>query len=280
MRHPDRHTRMFDRFVTRVTSLPQPLRSLRPSRRHMVGRRASLEAWRRLVVAGATVAILASSMPIETLATTAPTGNVSQAAAPTAAKVAPKLPFDHGTKTEVPELRTATSQTFNNGDGTFTTDEFGSARFFKDATGAFQAIDTTPTPSTAAGVAYETAAGAVSVELGDTAKSGRLATIRSGQYSVTWTATTSDKTDAGSGPGSASAGLTKGQVVYPDAFPATDLRYTILPAGVKEDIVLRDATAPADFAFALDAPGLTAVLEKDGSVSLSEPKGVDRKSVV
>lgn len=59
------------------------------------------------------------------------------------------------------------------------------------------------------------------------------------------------------------------QVRYASVYPNIDLRYTLLTNGVKEDIILTAPTPVSSFAFVLDAPGLSAAMQEDGSVHLA-----------
>jgi RHS repeat-associated protein len=63
----------------------------------------------------------------------------------------------------------------------------------------------------------------------------------------------------------AARGKAKGATVaYPDVLPGTGVEVTATPTGVKEDLVLADAKAPAVFFFDLDLDGLSAVEAGDG----------------
>ncbi len=52
---------------------------------------------------------------------------------------------------------------------------------------------------------------------------------------------------------------------YPDALPGTDLQYVVEPGGVKESLILKDATAAGtgSWVFRMDLGGLTPVVEGD-----------------
>jgi hypothetical protein len=61
-------------------------------------------------------------------------------------------------------------------------------------------------------------------------------------------------------------------VVYKDVLKGVDVAYTVRTSGLKEDIILRDATAPNVFEFDVTAEGLT-VLEKEGTIFFANGEG-------
>lgn len=63
-------------------------------------------------------------------------------------------------------------------------------------------------------------------------------------------------------------------IIYKDAFTDADVVYTVKTSGVKEDIVLKSATAPRSFEFALTADELAAI-EKDGTIHFQDKAGKD-----
>lgn len=173
---------------------------------------------------------------------------------------------------ELPDERTVDSRTFQNADGTFTTETFARPINFDDGSGDLVPIDMTAVSSARAGVAFETKQAEVRSELGTNSASGTLLKVVAGQESialrpivppaVTGVVAAADRTPV----------LDKGRVLYRDVYPNTDLRYNLLPNGAKEDIVLKSAAAPTAFAFVIDAPGLAARLESDGSVAIGTAK--------
>lgn len=63
-------------------------------------------------------------------------------------------------------------------------------------------------------------------------------------------------------------------IVYKDAVKNVDIAYTVKTNILKEDIILRAATAPNIFEFDVTAEGLT-VLEKEGTISFVNSEGED-----
>jgi large repetitive protein len=183
-----------------------------------------------------------------------PADSPDPAATPQAQKAATELPWDRGPKVEQPAKRTTTSRTFQNGDGTYTTDYFSAPVFYRDSSGAMVPIEAVPVASSKDGVAFETKAGPVAVELADSSVGDTL-TVRSDGHSITFRPTLERLAIGAASPADRSPVVDAGQVVFADVFPGVDLRYTILPNGAKEDIVVNEPGAGSRFAFVLDAPG-------------------------
>ena len=207
--------------------------------------------------------------------TTAPTD--STAAAPPDTAEQEGRPDDPAAPepVEVPAFRTLDSRTFLNPDGTYTSEYLPSPIHFEDASGQLKVIDTEAIESAAEGAAFETKRAPVTTRLADSSGS-QIVTVLSRGRSVTFQPTQPLDRRGTAPPASRSPqkGQPAGQVTYTDVYPGVDLRYTLLPTGVKEDIVL---TQPGDlyrFAFELSAPGLTPRLLKDGSVEIGTAREV------
>ncbi|MFE6867124.1 LamG-like jellyroll fold domain-containing protein [Kitasatospora sp. NPDC057692] len=69
------------------------------------------------------------------------------------------------------------------------------------------------------------------------------------------------------------------KVTYPLARPASDVVYNGLAQGIKESLVLHDATAPTSWVFPLRTTGLTAAIGPDGEVRFTDAAGVVRLSI-
>jgi hypothetical protein len=53
-------------------------------------------------------------------------------------------------------------------------------------------------------------------------------------------------------------------ITYPEAWTSTDLRYTVQVSGIKEDIILKDKSAPSSFRFVVNPGGLKPVTADRG----------------
>jgi hypothetical protein len=63
------------------------------------------------------------------------------------------------------------------------------------------------------------------------------------------------------------AGKTRSSILYESIFTDIDLRYTIAPEKIKEDIILNKPSLIKSFVFNLKAPGLKAKINDDNSIS-------------
>jgi RHS repeat-associated protein len=209
--------------------------------------------------AGVTTPALLFPSPVAAKAT----GSTSRQAPAKHPPVARSVPTD---RVELADKRTADSRTFDNGDGTFTTETYVAPINFDDGSGTLVPIDTTPVPSSRSGVAFETKQAAVRSEFGSHSTTGTLLKVVSGTRSIALRPISPPNLGGGGPPADRSPVIDGGRVLYSDVWTDTDLRYNLLPNGAKEDIVLNSASAPHVFAFVLDAPGLTASLLADGSI--------------
>ncbi|GAB2699202.1 LamG-like jellyroll fold domain-containing protein [Kitasatospora kifunensis] len=62
-------------------------------------------------------------------------------------------------------------------------------------------------------------------------------------------------------------------LTYPSAAPSTDLVYNGLASGIKETLLLHDASAPTSWVFPLHLTGLTASLNANGNVEFKDDSG-------
>ncbi|HET9732200.1 MAG TPA: DNRLRE domain-containing protein [Acidimicrobiales bacterium] len=168
---------------------------------------------------------------------------------------------------DFPALRTATSNTFpDRQHAGFKTVAASQPVNYKDARGKWQPIDDTMVADGQPGFAFRNKADSYSAELPPTlAGSVR---VTSGQFGVGFSL-------AGAGGG---RGVAAGQSVrYAGALPDTDVVYTATPAGLKEDLVLRDPSAPGSVTYRL-APtgGLSVAAGQGGEVDFVDTSGVTR----
>lgn len=173
-----------------------------------------------------------------------------------------------GPRIELIDRRTADSRTFLNPDGTYTTDQFAAPIFYIGRNGTYEPIQPTAVASNIPGVAFQTRAGPIQTQFGQRAD-GELVRVREGAHSVAFRSAVL----AGVAPRPIAAREPEadedGHVFYRDVFPNVDLRYSLLPTGVKEDIILRAPVETPAFVFEIDSETLTPTLEADGSITLA-----------
>jgi hypothetical protein len=163
-------------------------------------------------------------------------------------------------RTEVPSLRTATSETFVNADGTMTTSMYGAPIHYRDSQGRWQRIGSHLVPATRSGYAWQNEAGIFSASFKALLGTNFL-DFDVGGREVALTLN-------GAVP---SVGQPLGsRIVYPGALPGVDAGYEILSDGLKETLSLQNRNAPHTFVFTLTSPDgtrLESSPEPDGSWS-------------
>jgi RHS repeat-associated protein len=172
---------------------------------------------------------------------------------------------DEPPRKELPEERTATSRTFRNRDGSFTTQFFEAPVHYREA-GQWRPIRSDLVPADTAGYAWRNEANSFDVLFKGALDPGFL---RFGEKSTVFDLSL------------ASAAAVTGQrlqaasrITYPGIFPSVELQYDVLATGVKETLILADATTPTHYRFVLTPPdGLPVEAQKrpDGSWAFLAP---------
>jgi RHS repeat-associated protein len=218
---------------------------------------------RRSAIVALAFAFLTAGVPGSLTATAAAPADPSQLQA-AAAKERLGPPTRDGR--ELLNLRTRSSRTYEQRDGTRLLVIAPGPVNFRDGNSEWQQIDNRLRPSTALGSAHENTANSYDLQL--PADVGvRPVRVQVGDDWVSYAL------DGARGSGSV-AGNTK---TYRGVLPATDLRLSALPERVKEDIVLRDASAPHRFSYTLEtSSGLSARLNEAGGVDFVDAAGKKR----
>ena len=174
--------------------------------------------------------------------TTLPPGGqdtAGRAGVPAVGQSAPSK-FDAKTSVEDTDKRTATSATFKNTDGSFTTNISQAPIHFRNRNrgGKFDRIDDS-----------------VVDDGGDFRSAANEWTVRFKPLPAGVTLELADDSKVSMAPVGGANGVKPVRaadgrsVVYPEVFPGVDFRYTMSPAGVKEDVVVKNSTAAASFTF-------------------------------
>ena len=150
---------------------------------------------------------------------------------------------------ELEERRTRSSSTVRNADGTLTTTLHAGAVHYRDTRGSWRPIKSDVVEERRDGFAYRNAANAFTVRWKD-----RL----DGEY-LGFTADGVDFRLALKGAAAAAARAAKHGVAYANAVGGVELRYDMLADGVKETLVLPDASVPTRYSFTLRATGTAPV---------------------
>lgn len=167
-------------------------------------------------------------------------------------------------RTEMAGERTEFSRTFREPDGSNLTQLSHAPLNFRDATGAWQPIDTTLVP--VGDGALASAAGPVAVTVPETA--AEPVSVAQEGRTVAFTLLGADEGSLARADGA--------EAVFEAALPGVTAVYEAQAGGVKETLLLADAQAPRRFEFALTAPGLTPALQQNGDVVLADAGGTER----
>lgn len=174
-----------------------------------------------------------------------------------------------GTEPEGPEdtaARTASTSTFVDDDGTKTMRVYPRPVHFQKPDGTWADIDTNFVVG--AGGRWSEAANSQQASFAASADDPALITLQ---------IDAAHRISYGLQGAVPSKGAAQGDTLtYPSAAPSTDLVYNGLASGIKETLVLHDASAPTSFVFPLNLTGLTAGLSATGDVQFKDAAGVVR----
>jgi hypothetical protein len=160
-------------------------------------------------------------------------------------------------------MRSATSRTLRNENGSYTLQSFTRPIHYRDA-GAWQAIDNSLVASGRLGYAWENKANAFRVFLKDRMAEDAIA-IEVGGYTYTL-----GPEGAAASPGAKD----RSEASYAGIAAATDITYRVTETGLKETLVLRTPDAPTSFTFLLKVPlGSSASVDARGAVVVADPTG-------
>ncbi len=171
---------------------------------------------------------------------------------------------------ERPDMRTSNTRTFDNGDGTYTTEVHARPIFYQ----APEATDWQPIDlgfaATDTGAAVTTSP--VALSLTDSNAPGGFLTAAAGERHVSLLLPNRGRAGAAGTKPVISA---DGRVAdYFDLLQrGVGMRVFAQADGFKSFVVMRDEPAANRFSFNVDAPGMTLAAEPDGSISLSDETG-------
>ncbi|MFF2820997.1 LamG-like jellyroll fold domain-containing protein [Kitasatospora cineracea] len=171
--------------------------------------------------------------------------------------------------TEIPSARTASTSTFQNPDGTKTVRVYPRPIHFKESDGSWADIDTAVVQTRSG--RWQEAANADAPDFAANAGDPRL---------VSWSLDADHKVAYGIQGARGSAAKADGNtLMYPGAFPATDIRYDATAQGVKESLLLHDASAPTEWTFPLQLTGLSPSVDSSGNVVFADSTGTQRLAI-
>jgi hypothetical protein len=165
---------------------------------------------------------------------------------------------------ELVDLRTESSRTFANDDGSYTTEMFPGPIHFKEAAGEWKQIDNTFVPTSEPGFAYENAANAYRILIPENIE----ATPVRMEIGSEWIEFRPH--------GATGAPVVNGSTVtFPSAIQDVDLLYQAENTGVEELFRLHDAGSPNSFEFDLQTSAGLTPDEVNGEIILGRVEGTD-----
>jgi hypothetical protein len=167
-------------------------------------------------------------------------------------------------------MRTATSDTFRNADGSYDTHLFAQPIFYRSGD-SWQPIDSSLVQSKAGGFALENAHNSFHARFKGSLSHGFMQFVPS----------QSDATVSVSLENSKKPGMEKSSsdaLIFRGARAHTDLRYEMMSAGVKETVILKDSSAPSSYSFDIKpASGEDLVADDRGAAGIYFFKAGDKK---
>lgn len=177
--------------------------------------------------------------------------------------------YDAATSVPAMVQQSAYQKTYDNADGTQTTEFSSTPLNYRKPDGSWAPIDTRLVPVEGGGAehGWRNTADAVGVRLAGSASGAQLATVTfDDRHSIAYTL---------QGASGGAAEVAGSAVTYRGVAPGVNLKLEAAPGGLKETLVLTSAQAQASFVFPLRLVGLTARLA-DGQVVLTDETGTVR----
>ena len=191
---------------------------------------------------------------------------------------------------EVVENREEYSKHFKLETGTYIAVSYTEpVNYLKD--GKWEEIDNTLTAGTdkELGDIFQNKSNSYKAIFSKSVNSSRLVTMQKDQYSISWSLNTkknsgilnteaevknsdSKEKNLTNNEKMMDASKSRSTVTYKSVLPDIDLRYTVAPEKIKEDIVINKISTISSFIFDISAPGLKARLNEDNSITFFNPE--------
>ncbi|MHB8059775.1 MAG: hypothetical protein ACYDHO_02950, partial [Gaiellaceae bacterium] len=142
---------------------------------------------------------------------------------------------------EVVSMRTATSETFRNSDGSYDARIYSQPVFYRQGD-SWQRIDNSLVKSSANGFELETARNSFHARFKGSLSRGFMQFVPSQKG-----ATVSISLESSNKPGMEKS--SSDALIFRGARDHTDLRYEVMSTGVKETVILKDSSAPSSYSF-------------------------------
>ena len=190
---------------------------------------------------------------------------------------------------EILSLRTENSQTYQLANGQYRCDVYANDVFYRDESGKLVAIDNTLTEAVAGpGYRFTNIANQWHASFASTLGDATAIKLDKDGATLTFGLLEAKSTAVVSRAGVLAQSqldvdqevATDGRaVVYRDVLEGVDVAYTVLTSALKEDLILRDKTAPSTFTFALTLENLKPLVD-GGNISFVDSTGKEVLSVL
>ncbi|MGW3172997.1 LamG-like jellyroll fold domain-containing protein [Streptomyces sp. NPDC001153] len=181
----------------------------------------------------------------------------------------PHIPGPKAAGAEVVKDRTGNTSVFKNADGTLTARVYSRPVHYRTAKGAWADIDSTLVQGSDGRW----------VERADSSPAG-FAASGNDSLLVSYGPSANEQVGYSLQGAAAVTGQASGNAItYPGIAASSDLKYSVTSGGVKETLLLHDASAPTSWVFPLQMTGLTPSLTSDGSVVFKDSKGAVRVTI-
>lgn len=165
---------------------------------------------------------------------------------------------------ELTEKRDKYTKHYLNSDGSYTAETSKSSRHYLDSAGKWEDISNKIVPSTEPGFNSKNEANGFQTQFADDSMANVLVNVKlDAKHEIAWKLDQVQKVDSVK---------TDTSVTYPEILLNTDLEYLPYSDGLKENIILKEKTAPNAFKFILQTKGLKPVVQEDGSIALQDEK--------
>lgn len=184
---------------------------------------------------------------------------------------------------EIESRRDEHTKVFLMSDGQYMAALYNDSVHYQDENGEWQDIDNTLSDN---GQELETCSGPVKVKLSNKLKSGKTVTYKSDTHTLKWGFEGARKVKGVVDAPESKSGNARwlqldaisSRVVYPDAYRAVDVEYIVSSFQIKENLILKDKTAPTRFIASYTIKGMTAVQKDARTIELFDIEDSERKT--
>ena len=136
---------------------------------------------------------------------------------------------------------------------------------------------------------YQNKSNSYNVTFAKSSSSGQLVTMQKDRYTIAWFPDTKknyglldteaevinsniEEKNLTNNDKMMDASKTRSTIIYKSVLPDIDLKYTVTPEKIKEDIIINNTSSISSFTFDLSAPELKARLNEDNSITFFDPE--------